>query len=1700
MQGNEKRGLARTLNQARRVVFWLSLDLKSKNDKVTSTTIFFRLKCEKLVGKVLKPLISEFRVHVNSFNSENVDLKFSALAAVAENVNNQEISIIWISIDLYFNLNLTIIRNSFIWNSNSACNVSTTRTKTGDERGDLALALILACLAARALTCRSNLSIVFYGTKYPHSLISLGSSYVSNVLNALSCPICVLFPAFTNMLRLNGLICEQSNPVYPGYLVNNSLLGISTIDSSDLKPNLFTNLFTNHLKHGASTMSTSSNCSQGWHKLKDPNQLPKSKLSSVTVDSRDQINVLNLLNLFNLTNPLNRLNPFNHAYLLNHVTILSSVSVDSRDQINELNLLNLFNLTNPLNLLNPFNHAYLLNHVTIFHLAFESNRNRELIINPGNRLGLLLCGDVELNPGPLSTAGARLNNQDNRDDRNGQDNQVNQLLDPDPAQRRMGALESGRPGSGAERFEKSDLQVISLNVRGLSDMKKVRHLVNNCYKLSNKSKNSIFFFQEIYTTKLELIRYLWRGESHLTPGLGNSLGCLTLVTAPYKIINSRNIGNRAHVLVLTKDDVNRAELIAVNVYAPNGVGNEKIQFFTDLIDTVADIKSDYNCDNVILGGDLNLIFSAEEAQHRSFSQAEQRTAEAVKNLFNQMNLIDGWEIATRCFTWTSNRTGVQSFSTLDRILFANNQLRLISKATDWSLSVSDHAAVIANFELLTNRPSIRMTCRLDPKILLDADGRRILDEAFRELVMQVAPSWNPHVRLEYFKMCIRTATNVALGKIKAQMRDLEATLNNDINDVVNELTEDCPDAERRALLMHKLDDLRQIKRGLVERIGAKLEQKTARKWYNEGELSNRYFFNLLNRKLNDEINVLLDSTDQEIRDPKLIEGEIRNFYKDLYESVPPELNIADDFFRHQAPITPEAAGTMTADLTLGDLSETLKTCGDSAPGPDGIPYSFLKHFWTDIGPEIMGAWRHSVVTGELPPSHKLSYLKLIPKAGKDPRKIANLRPITLSNTDHKLITKTYARKLTNLVKDSIGEEQTAYIPGRLINDNIRTLLTTIDLADLDNTIDGALISLDAKKAFDSVDHRYIRKTLEAFGLGNFVSIFNILYKDLRSDIIINGCTVQGYRILKGVKQGDALSCILFIMCVEPLLKNIKANPSIASVASGHLNIMIPKALGFADDVTVVCKRTIESIQSIFNEYETFTRASGLELNADKTEILCFNSARNTNHQFNVNYLNRAHTLTALDRVKINGIIFQQDVRQRETINVTKAINSMEKLLQAWSLRSLSLLGRILIIKTYAVSQVVFLMQSITLGEASHKAIERVIFKFLWNKNYNANRAPDRIKRSTMLTPVHLGGFGMINVRELSDSLDLRSYGRLINSKHPFFEQINDLIDSRDFFNVVTDAPVDYKLTHSLRLLNMRRLNMLNWPVNTILTNANYVRLLNGLKLKNVLTPTGKRGLPFFMIQARDPNICVVNLSLRELSSVERYVIYPQLVPIFKDLITTRRQVPGDVRLHELFPTKSKNLINISGLSSKQIRESRVDESEQIICIYKIGLILRPGEVISMTNQLRKLTSTRHKNILLRLIHGDIFSNERLHRFKLRISPSCSNCPEPNESIVHRVLECPNAVRAWDLMDDIKVRLGMNRLTDKTIESIVGVKEKLSKLELTFHAELVLKLTSNSEVYSPDRLVKSALKLISNCERLQQQTKEKLDEILNSRVN
>lgn len=74
-----------------------------------------------------------------------------------------------------------------------------------------------------------------------------------------------------------------------------------------------------------------------------------------------------------------------------------------------------------------------------------------------------------------------------------------------------------------------------------------------------------------------------------------------------------------------------------------------------------------------------------------------------------------------------------------------------------------------------------------------------------------------------------------------------------------------------------------------------------------------------------------------------------------------------------------------------------------------------------------------------------------------------------------------------------------------------------------------IVSLDAEKAFDSISHSYIRHVLTHIGLNKFCKIFDILYKDQNVDIMLNKQIAGSYTIKNGVKQGDALSCILFIL-------------------------------------------------------------------------------------------------------------------------------------------------------------------------------------------------------------------------------------------------------------------------------------------------------------------------------------------------------------------------------------------------------------------------------------------------------------------------------------------------------------------------------------------------------------------------------------------
>ncbi len=95
---------------------------------------------------------------------------------------------------------------------------------------------------------------------------------------------------------------------------------------------------------------------------------------------------------------------------------------------------------------------------------------------------------------------------------------------------------------------------------------------------------------------------------------------------------------------------------------------------------------------------------------------------------------------------------------------------------------------------------------------------------------------------------------------------------------------------------------------------------------------------------------------------------------------------------------------------------------------------------------------------------------------------------------------------------------------------------------------------------------------------------------------MNGDVIEGYQIKNGVKQGYALSCILFILRIDPLIWNVEKNDQISRI--GSEDFVAPKIVVYADNVTCLSDST-RSIKYIFKEYERLSKASGLVLNVEQ---------------------------------------------------------------------------------------------------------------------------------------------------------------------------------------------------------------------------------------------------------------------------------------------------------------------------------------------------------------------------------------------------------------------------------------------------------------------------------------------------------------------
>ena len=201
---------------------------------------------------------------------------------------------------------------------------------------------------------------------------------------------------------------------------------------------------------------------------------------------------------------------------------------------------------------------------------------------------------------------------------------------------------------------------------------------------------------------------------------------------------------------------------------------------------------------------------------------------------------------------------------------------------------------------------------------------------------------------------------------------------------------------------------------------------------------------------------------------------------------------------------------------------------NKTPGSDGITVEFYKFFWNDICNTLIDSFNFAFIKGELSIDQKRGILTLTPKKDKDRYFLKNWRPIALLNNDYKILAKLLANRFKNVINNIIDHDQTGYLKGRYIVENIRTVADVIHYL-REKHAPGVLLQIDFEKAFDSINWQFIQKTLLAFNFGpSFCHWVETLYKNSQSAIINNGHITEFF-ISKEVSDRVVLCQFIFFL-------------------------------------------------------------------------------------------------------------------------------------------------------------------------------------------------------------------------------------------------------------------------------------------------------------------------------------------------------------------------------------------------------------------------------------------------------------------------------------------------------------------------------------------------------------------------------------------
>jgi hypothetical protein len=758
------------------------------------------------------------------------------------------------------------------------------------------------------------------------------------------------------------------------------------------------------------------------------------------------------------------------------------------------------------------------------------------------------------------------------------------------------------------------------------------------------------------------------------------------------------------------------------------------------------------------------------------------------------------------------------------------------------------------------------------------------------------------------------------------------------------------------------------------------------------------------------------------------------FYQHIFRDVDNEINITiqeflgeeitnSDYVQNKK-LSPEEKELLDTPINIREIKEVVMNCNsNSAPGHDNFTYNFIKIYFEFLKFPMLKAFNYFIEEGKVTHNFAISKIKLIPKK-ECLENIKSWRPISLLSVFYKVFSGCIADRLKTVLDRICSPSQKGYSATKNINEVSVSVNNMIKAANLNN-IQMSIISIDFKKAFDSLSHAYIKHALSFFNFGPyFLKLVDACLKGKRAYISNLKNSSEMIDISSGVAQGDKPSGPLFNIALEPLLTLIEKCPLIEDVTipgppghDGPEQLLGQRLSTYADDCNPMVKSTENNIIRIKEILLSFSRVSALHANIDKTSICPINSTI----EFEEFITSQGFRIEK--EFKLLGIHYDHKGEHIDEKNTKKIYDKIKNIINFWTNCYLTIPGKITILKTFVYSQISYFAPSIIYTNQFYSDVESLIVKFI-GKSINAG--PDKCFNS-----IKSGGLGLFKVEDYVNSIKVSFFKRHFNSNDQWANAIkNASIPGNDLiFNDLTHLDQYYPCSAELvRSYNTFKESFFNHPENVkenfLLYNTNIKDrgqvlttdtfdelnlsvdekiLVHNLKIGNLInTNTG-----IALTRRQFNENCNIDLPPATYSKMIRssYNLRKKYTPSEVKPPSLSFYMKSKKKLSKIFrqylkPEKKLSLIlKFKPTKTRQSKMNYIGDPVRESSLYKVWSHSKlPNEI---------------RNFLYKLSQNSNKLNVHMNKIKPLVSPLCHSCravgilPEPIENMVHIYLECPS---------------------------------------------------------------------------------------------